>query len=195
MFGLGFDDVEALRKLKKQSRSTIEKRKEDKPETEKKMNEKRDLESKPTVTDTAEEEKSKEESTALPPATKKPKIEAETEKEAKSNIDEKDTQPEVKNNPEAKVNHEELSANALVIFGLHPLIKKDEMNEVMSKYGKVERVEIRKAFASTYCFCDYETSEEAQKAIDKLNGTKLRDKGPLIVKLANDNTSRSKPRS
>mmetsp|Transcript_27857 Transcript_27857/g.41112 ORF Transcript_27857/g.41112 Transcript_27857/m.41112 type:complete len:192 (+) Transcript_27857:56-631(+) len=93
---------------------------------------------------------------------------------------------------EAKVKHEILSANALVIFGLHPLVKKEEMKEVLDKFGEVERLEMKKAFASTYCFCDYKTNEEAKTAIEKLNGTELKGK-PLIVKLANDKNDRSKP--
>ena len=88
--------------------------------------------------------------------------------------------------------HEALSTNALVIFGLHPLVTKDEMTEVMSKFGKVERIETRRAFASTYCFCDFETAKEAEEAIKNLNGSSLKGK-ELIVKLANDNASRSKP--
>lgn len=93
---------------------------------------------------------------------------------------------------EIKVKHEVLSANALVIFGLHPLVKKEEMQEVLEKFGEVERVEIKKAFASSYCFCDYKTNEEAKAAIEKLNGTDLRGKS-LIVKLANDKNDRAKP--
>ena len=158
------------------------------------MSEKRSIEDDVTAPDKPEGENSKKEPTTLAPVSKKTKLETKENEESETKSAEEGNQIP-KKAPEAKVNHEELSANALVIFGLHPLIKKEEMTEVMSKYGKVERVEIRKAFASTYCFCDYETSEEAQKAIDKLNGTKLRDKGPLIVKLVNDNTSRSKPRS
>lgn len=94
--------------------------------------------------------------------------------------------------PEAQVRHETLSTNALVIFGLHPLVTKEEMTKVMSKYGNVERIETRRAFASTYCFCDYETAKEAEEAIKNLNGSRLKGK-ELIVKLANDNASRSKP--
>lgn len=93
---------------------------------------------------------------------------------------------------EVKVKHEILSANALVIFGLHPLAKKEEMQEVLEKFGKVERLEMKKAFASTYCFCDYKTNEEARTAIEKLNGTDLRGKS-LIVKLVNDKSDRAKP--
>ena len=158
------------------------------------MSEKRSIEDDVATLDKPEGENSKEEPTTLAPASKKTKPETKENEESETKGPEEGTQsPKKAAAPEAKVNHEDLSANALVIFGLHPLISKEEMTEVMSKYGKVERVEIRKAFASTYCFCDYETSEEAQKAIDNLNGTKLKEKGPLIVKLANDNQSRSKP--
>lgn len=133
--------------------------------------------------------------TTSPPPSKKAKTEDvknEDKEESTKKTEENKPSEKSKEAPEAQVNHEKLSENALVIFGLHPLITKEEMHEVMSKYGKVERVETRKAFASTYCFCDYETSEEAQVAIEKLNGTKLREK-EIIVKLANDNKSRSKP--
>jgi RNA recognition motif-containing protein len=130
------------------------------------------------------------------PVAKKAKIETQKGDEkvgndTKEKSDEKQTPDPA---PEAQVRHETLSQNALVIFGLHPLVTKEEMNEVMSKYGKVERLETRKAFASTYCFCDYETEEETRVAIEKLNGTSLKGK-ELIVKLANDNKAKSTPYS
>ena len=92
-----------------------------------------------------------------------------------------------------QVNHEQLSCNALVIFGLPPTIKQDEMKTKMEVYGKVTRLEIRRAFASVYCFCDYETGKEAQAAIEELNGSKFQERYTLIVKLANDKNDRSKP--
>ena len=112
-------------------------------------------------------------------------------KESENSSVQKEEDPE-NPNQEAQVRHETLSTNAVVIFGLHPLVSKDEMSEVLSKYGKVERIETRRAFASTYCFCDFETAKEAEEAIKNLNGTSLKGK-ELIVKLANDNSSRSKP--
>jgi RNA recognition motif-containing protein len=118
----------------------------------------------------------------------------ENDSKEKSEKQETPKPPAPKPPAEAHVRHETLSQNALVIFGLHPLITKEEMQEVMSKYGKVERLETRKAFASTYCFCDYETEEETRVAIEKLNGTSLKGK-ELIVKLANDNKTKSKPYS
>jgi RNA recognition motif-containing protein len=141
--------------------------------------------------DKKEEDEQKEETA---PVTKKTKTEDKKEegKEINEKQEEKKEPEKPKAASEAQVNHEKLSENALVVFGLHPLITKEEMNEVMSKYGKVERLETRKAFASTYCFCDYKTSKEAHHAIEKLNGTKLREK-EIIVKLVNDNKSRSKP--
>ena len=95
----------------------------------------------------------------------------------------------------APVNHEQLSCNALVIFGLPPTIKQDDMKTKMEEYGPVTRVEIRRAFASVYCFCDYETGEQAQAAISALNGTKFQERYTLIVKLANDKKERSKPQT
>ena len=93
---------------------------------------------------------------------------------------------------QVEVKREKLSANALVIFGLHPIVKKDEMEKILGEFGKVERLEIRRAFASVYCFCDYQTNEEAKKAIETLNGKEVHGKR-LIVKLVNDKNDRSKP--
>lgn len=128
------------------------------------------------------------------PVAKKAKVETpeRVENIGKAPTEKQDSQQSPEPAPEAQVRHETLSENALVIFGLHPLITKEEMNEVMAKYGKVERLETRKAFASTYCFCDYETAAEASEAIKELNGTSLKGK-ELIVKLANDNKAKSKP--
>jgi RNA recognition motif-containing protein len=129
------------------------------------------------------------------PVAKKAKIETQKGNEKDDTKEKSDKQQTPNPAPEeAQVRHETLSQNALVIFGLHPLVTKEEMNEVMSKYGKVERLETRKAFASTYCFCDYETEEETRVAIEKLNGTSLKGK-ELIVKLANDNKAKSTPYS
>lgn len=86
---------------------------------------------------------------------------------------------------EAKIKHEQLSTHALVVFGLHPLSSKEELTEIMSKYGKIDRLETKMAFASMYCFCDYATEEGAHLAIKNLNGFEHRGK-KLIVKRAND---------
>ena len=59
------------------------------------------------------------------------------------------------------------------------------MEKILGEFGELDRVEIRRAFASTYCFCDYKTGEEAQKAIDNLNGKEVHGKA-LIVKLAQE---------
>ncbi|CAJ1947627.1 unnamed protein product [Cylindrotheca closterium] len=159
------------------------------------------------------ESKSEEKATETsPPVTKKARVESTVESKSakpdstststseKSNLEDKESEKDAtkkkqdaeKSSQEAQVRHEALSTNAVVIFGLHPLVTKDEMTEVMSKYGKVERIETRRAFASTYCFCDFETAKEAEEAIKNLNGSSLKGK-ELIVKLANDNASRSKP--
>lgn len=163
------------------------------------MTGKRDLEDEKASSDPAGEEPKEEDAKeeepktedAPAPATKKAKT-TDGDNETKSAATKATEEINDDETKEAPVKREELSANALVIFGLHPLITKEEMNEVMSKYGKIERLETRKAFASTYCFCDYETLEEAQEAVEKLNGTSLRGK-ELIVKLANDNKTRAKP--
>ena len=118
------------------------------------------------------------------------------EKPTDNGADDKDTKsssssPSSSSNNQ--VNHEQLSCNALVLFGLPPTIKQEEMKSKMEVYGRVTRLEIRRAFASVYCFCDYETGQEAQAAIEELNGSKFQEKYTLIVKLANDKNDRSKP--
>eukprot|EP00980_Cylindrotheca_fusiformis_P029701 scaffold23733_cov127-Cylindrotheca_fusiformis.AAC.2 len=164
------------------------------------MGGKRETEAGPQNTSEPEGEESGEETkgakTHSQASNKKAKLDTSPEGIQKGGVEFVEKGVEQPQNPsvasEAQVRHEALSENALVIFGLHPLITKEEMKEVMSEYGKVERLETRKAFASTYCFCDYETAAQATDARKKLNGTSLKGK-ELIVKLAYDSKAKSKP--
>jgi len=84
---------------------------------------------------------------------------------------------------------EDTSANVktpiIVIFGLPVILPPskadDKLHKFLSKYGTIKTMNLKTAFASRYCSCEYEEVADAQKASKAINGRKLMGK-TLFVK-------------
>lgn len=65
------------------------------------------------------------------------------------------------------------------IQNLDPQVPESELKEVFSKYGKVTRVNIpqnMRGNSKGFAFMDFETKEQAAKAVEELNNTKFRNR-------------------
>jgi RNA recognition motif-containing protein len=66
------------------------------------------------------------------------------------------------------------------LFGLHPLVKEPPLKKMCEKYGHVQQLGVRSAFASRYGHVEFGTVQQAKDAYKALNGAKLLQK-PLLV--------------
>ncbi|OAA53019.1 Nucleotide-binding, alpha-beta plait [Cordyceps fumosorosea ARSEF 2679] len=63
------------------------------------------------------------------------------------------------------------------VANLDSAVVESEIRDIFSKYGTVTRVNIPRGFSGKprgFCFLDFETKEQAQKAVSELNNTKFR---------------------
>lgn len=70
---------------------------------------------------------------------------------------------------------------ALMVFGLHPLVKEEPLKKLCEEYGSpIQSFGVRSAFASRYCHLEYTSVDQAQAAYAALNGAKLFQKALLV---------------
>ena len=70
---------------------------------------------------------------------------------------------------------------ALMVFGLHPLVKEEPLKKLCEEYGSpIQSLGVRSAFASRYCHLEYTSVDQAQAAYAALNGAKLFQKALLV---------------
>jgi RNA recognition motif-containing protein len=170
----------------------------------------------PTTTLTVEGEAPEEESS---PASKKQRVDDDApEENAENNNDKKEEEkeseskpaksndtatadePELELDPEdeptgetdTKSQPEKLTFASIVLFGLHPLVTKPKLEKLMEKFGPIEQIDVKMAFASRYGCCEYKSIGDAQKAMDVLNGRGLMGK-KIMVRPGSG--ARSKPRT
>jgi RNA recognition motif-containing protein len=161
----------------------------------------------PTATQTVEGEAPEES-----PASKKQRVDSpeenaendkkEEEKESESKptksndtVDEPELELDPKDEPtetDTKSQPEKLTFASIVLFGLHPLVTKPKLEKLMEKFGPIEQIDVKMAFASRYGCCEYKSIEDAQKAMDVLNGRGLMGK-KIMVRPGSG--ARSKPRT
>ncbi|KAJ6782659.1 hypothetical protein PWT90_00212 [Aphanocladium album] len=63
------------------------------------------------------------------------------------------------------------------VANLDSAVVESDVRDIFSKYGKVTRVNIPRGFSGKsrgFCFLDFETKEQAEKAVAELNNTKFR---------------------
>lgn len=74
-----------------------------------------------------------------------------------------------------------ISTPALMVFGLHPLVKEKPFKKLCEDFGTpIQSFGVRSAFASRYCHLEYSTVDQAQAAYVALNGAKLFQKALLV---------------
>jgi RNA recognition motif-containing protein len=76
----------------------------------------------------------------------------------------------------ARPQHESLKTSTLFVGGLHPRIAKIHLEKLFSKYGTVERLDLKTTSTSHYCFCQMQSIAQAQKAMEELDGRMLLNK-------------------
>lgn len=78
-----------------------------------------------------------------------------------------------------------LKTSTLYIGNLHPKVAKIHLEKLMEKFGTIERLHTKVTSTSSFAFCEMKTIEEAQKAMESLDGITLLGKR-LVVKPAHD---------
>lgn len=87
-------------------------------------------------------------------------------------------------------NNRQATSSTVFVTGMSPALTKLHIEKLFGKCGTVHRVDIKTANSgASYCFCDMDSTESAQKAIDNLNGRMLLHKR-LVVQPA---TTRERP--
>jgi RNA recognition motif-containing protein len=84
-----------------------------------------------------------------------------------------------------------LTSKTVFVTGLAPGLARIHLEKLFQKFGTVERLDIKTGktnLASRYCFCEFDTLESAQNAMDNLNGRMLLHKR-LVVQPAHDRDS------
>jgi RNA recognition motif-containing protein len=119
------------------------------------------------------------------PAAKKQKLEEEM---PKSDEKDKNEEPEevkayeIDEAPTApSTDDDKINSPAVVLFGLHPLIKEAPLSKLLENYGALKSCSVRMAFASRYGSVEFETTDQAKAAYRALNNAKIMGK-PILVK-------------
>ena len=108
-----------------------------------------------------------------------PNAEREFPKEEESSDKERQPQP---HKTETRI----ATSCTLFVTGLATAISRLHVEKMFGKYGQVERVDMKSSkTGATYCFCELDSVENAQKAMDNLNGRMLLHKR-LVVHPANE---------
>ena len=81
----------------------------------------------------------------------------------------------------ARPQHESLKTSTLFVGGLHPRIAKIHLEKLFSKYGTIQRLDMKPTSTSNYCFCQLQSIAQAQRAMEELDGKMLLNKR-LVVK-------------
>jgi RNA recognition motif-containing protein len=81
----------------------------------------------------------------------------------------------------ARPQHESLKTSTLFIGGLHPRVAKIHLEKLFSKYGTIQRLDLKITSSSNYCFCQMQSIAQAQRAMEELDGRMLLNKR-LVVK-------------
>ena len=92
-------------------------------------------------------------------------------------------------------NRQRLTSKTVFVTGLAPNLATIHIEKLFSKFGTIERLDIKTSdkTGSRYCFCEMDTIENAQKAMDNLNGRMLLHKR-LVVQPAHERTGGVGPR-
>lgn len=75
---------------------------------------------------------------------------------------------------------ERIDSPAVVLFGLHPLVKEAPLSKLLETFGVLKSCSVRMAFASRYSSVEFETTEQAKAAYRALNNAKVMGK-PVLV--------------
>ncbi|KAG7364223.1 RNA recognition motif containing protein [Nitzschia inconspicua] len=87
------------------------------------------------------------------------------------------------------VQNKRATSSTVFVTGISPSLSKLHIEKLFGKFGTVHRVDMKSSKSgATYYFCDMDSIEAAQKAIDNLNGRMLLHKR-LVVQPANERTS------
>jgi RNA recognition motif-containing protein len=82
-------------------------------------------------------------------------------------------QEEQKQSTSGKGNHR-LTSSTIFVAGLAPALSRIHIEKLFSKFGKIDRLDIKTSkTGSRYCFVEFDSIENAQKALDNLNGRAL----------------------
>lgn len=120
------------------------------------------------------------------PASKKQKVEEKTEATKKASVKEDKKEEEVEaykiDEPPEKpsTDDERIDSPAVVLFGLHPLVKEAPLSKLLETFGVLKSCSVRMAFASRYSSVEFETTEQAKAAYRALNNAKVMGK-PVLV--------------
>jgi RNA recognition motif-containing protein len=89
-------------------------------------------------------------------------------------------------------NREQLKTKATVFLGgLAPRVGRIHLEKLLQKFGTIERLDIKTASTSKYCFCQFQLEEEALKAINNLDGKVLLNRR-LTARTANERVQSSR---
>jgi RNA recognition motif-containing protein len=82
-------------------------------------------------------------------------------------------------------------SSTVFMTGMSPSLTKMHIEKLFGKFGTVHRVDIKTSkTGALFCFCELDSVENAQKAIDNLNGRMLLHKR-LVVQPAHERTGGS----
>jgi S-methylmethionine-dependent homocysteine/selenocysteine methylase len=86
------------------------------------------------------------------------------------------------------------TTSTVFVTGLAPAISRTHVEKMFQKFGHVLRVDVKSSNKTgvKYCFCELDSIENAQKAIDNLNGRMLLHKR-LVVQPANERKEVGQP--
>lgn len=93
--------------------------------------------------------------------------------------------------PSPASKHEQLTTANIILFGLHPLANQTNLKKFLQPYGALKKLQVKMAFSSKYGLVEFETLDDAQATLEKLNGRKILGK-QLVVK---GEGNKSQPRS
>jgi len=79
-------------------------------------------------------------------------------------------------------------STTVFVAGLAPRIGQPHLQKLFEKFGKIRRLDLKEKGTSKYCFCEFQTVEQATEAINKLHGRMLLQR-KLIVKPAQERKS------
>jgi RNA recognition motif-containing protein len=84
------------------------------------------------------------------------------------------------------------TSNTLFMTGISQSLSKLHVEKLFGKFGNVRRVDIKTSKTGTiFCFCEMDSMENAQKAMDNLNGRMLL-RHRLVVQPAHERTGFSR---
>mmetsp|Transcript_26994 Transcript_26994/g.41470 ORF Transcript_26994/g.41470 Transcript_26994/m.41470 type:complete len:193 (+) Transcript_26994:83-661(+) len=118
------------------------------------------------------------------PAAKKQKLEDEKPKSDEKDKNEEPEEVKAYEIDEApatpSTDDDKINSPAVVLFGLHPLIKEAPLSKLLETYGALKSCSVRMAFASRYGSVEFETTDQAKAAYRALNNAKIMGKPVLI---------------